>query len=367
MEIPLSEAESKHFSNDILERTGLVIGWKSIKNYSFYILNSTTAKQENPSIATLDTLARYVSNATKTDEITRKKNESHFGYWYNYRDTYARAHSPKRKRKKRVIVFKFWDLVALAILLITFAFYLYRNTNKAVVFNDNFTNVSQDSLTHKGWLLKGKTEPYWNKRNEKDGHLTLYTLDGDNYPDSVGRIGIKNLLLKEINTQCFSTEILLNDFIPQKNWQQVGILLMEDTTFSRKSIRFTLSFNDFFGGYKKPGEILLQAISNTDGNYSKPEEIAHSVIFNTDSTQLVIMTQNLKKATLRIEKQNHTYRFLYATGQKEIFAFKEILSRDLLIEPKYVGIFALKGFKTDTPIIPAYIDSFSLKSQNCKE
>ena len=366
---PLSETESKHFSNEILERTGLVVGWKSIKNYSLHILNPATNKQENPSTATLDTLARYVSNAAKTDEAIRKKNEAHFRYWYNYRDTYARAHSTRRKRAKPVFAFKLkiWDLIAALILLITVAFYLYRNNTISTDFTDNFTTVSQDSLRQRGWILKAEDPIYWNKRDEKTGHLTLYTLDGDNYPDTAGRIGIKNLLLKDIATSCFSTEIHLSNFIPQQNWQQVGILLMEDTTFTSKSVRFTLSFNDFFGGFQKPGEVLLQAISTPEGAYSKPEEIAHSVVFTTDATQSAIMTKNLRKSALRIEKLNHTYRFLFASGNDDLFAFKEIISRDLLINPTYVGIFALKGFRPDIPAIPAHIDFFSLKGQPCKE
>ncbi|WP_220275251.1 hypothetical protein [Emticicia sp. BO119] len=366
---PLSETESKHFSNEILERTGLIVGWKSIKNYSIHLLNPNIKKQENPSIATLDTLARYISNASKTDEATRKKNEAHFRYWYNYRDTFAKAHSTRRKRNKPAFVFKFklWDIIAIIVLLTTITVYIYRNTIQSTDFVDNFTSVSLDSLTQRGWMLKNEDPIYWEKRDEKAGHLTLYTLDGDNYIDTAGRIGIKNLLLKEIKSSCFSSEIHLTNFIPKENWQQVGILLMEDTTFSSKSVRLSLSFNNFFGGLIKPGEILLQAISATDGNHSKPEEIAHSVIFNMDSSQSVIVTQNLKKSALRIEKQNHTYRFLYASGENDLFAFKEIISRDILIEPKYIGIFALKGFRPDTPAIPAYIDFVSLKAQSCKD
>ncbi|GAB3516050.1 hypothetical protein [Emticicia fontis] len=364
---PLSETESKHFSNEILERTGLVVGWKSIKNYSLHILNPGTNKQENPSTATLDTLARYVTNAAKTDEATRKKNEAHFSYWYNYRDTFAKAKSTKRKRRKPIFVFnfKFWDLIAVVILLTTIAIYLYRKNTKPIDFIDDFATVSENSLAKNGWILKEEDPIYWDKRDEKVGHLTLYTLDGDNYPDTAGRIGIKNLLLKEIPSSCFSAEVQLNNFIPRQNWQQVGLLLMEDTTFNSKSVRLTLSFNNFFGGFTKPGEILLQAISATDGNYSKPEEIAHTVIFSADSLQSAIVHKNLKKSALRIEKQNHTYRFLYATGESDLFAFKEIKTRDLLIEPKYIGIFALKGFMPNTPVIPAHIDFFSLKAQDC--
>ena len=367
LETPLSETESKHFSNEILERTGLVVGWKSIKNYSLHILNPVANKQENPSTATLDTFARYISNAPKTDEATRKKNEAHFRYWFNYRDTYAKAHG--RKHRKPIFAFKlkFWDLIAAIVLLTTVTIYVYRNSNQSKDFTDDFISVSQDSLAQRGWILKNEDPIYWDKRDEKAGHLTLYTLDGNNYPDTAGRTGIRNLLLKELPGSCFSTEIQLNNFIPQQNWQQVGILLMEDTTFNSKSVRLSLSFNNFFGGFTKPGEILLQAISATDGHLSKPEEIAHTVIFNSDSSQSAIVTKNLKKSALRIEKLNHTYRFLYATGESDLFAFKEITSRDLLIEPKFVGIFALKGFMPDTPALPAHIDFFSLKAQACND
>jgi hypothetical protein len=48
VEEPLSETESKLFSNKIFDQTGLVIGPKSIKNYSFFILDSPEAKEENP-------------------------------------------------------------------------------------------------------------------------------------------------------------------------------------------------------------------------------------------------------------------------------------------------------------------------------
>jgi hypothetical protein len=53
---PLSETDSKLLSNRILDQTGLVIGAKSIKNYSFYLHDrNITSREENPSVATLDT------------------------------------------------------------------------------------------------------------------------------------------------------------------------------------------------------------------------------------------------------------------------------------------------------------------------
>src|SRR5438874_1794663 len=96
----LSETESKHFSNKILEDTGLVIGAKTIKNYSFYVVNSTEAKQENPSVATLDTLARYALNAPYTDEVQRKAKEGHFPYWFRYKSTFTFKKMDVGKLKK---------------------------------------------------------------------------------------------------------------------------------------------------------------------------------------------------------------------------------------------------------------------------
>ena len=46
---PLSETESKLFSNRLFDQTGLVVGWKSLKNYSSFIVDGSQNKQENPS------------------------------------------------------------------------------------------------------------------------------------------------------------------------------------------------------------------------------------------------------------------------------------------------------------------------------
>src|SRR5450432_3029520 len=93
----VSETESKHFANKIFEETGLVIGAKSVKNYSLYLLNSSDAKQENPSVATLDTLARYILNAPYTDELQRKAKEGHFPYWFQYK---SKITVPRKKNFK---------------------------------------------------------------------------------------------------------------------------------------------------------------------------------------------------------------------------------------------------------------------------
>src|SRR5580700_4519548 len=86
---PVTETEAKIFCNKVLDQTGLSIGWKSVKNYSIFLLDGAAGRRENPSPATLDTLARYVLGAPYTTEIQRKNDESHYPYWFLYREKFV--------------------------------------------------------------------------------------------------------------------------------------------------------------------------------------------------------------------------------------------------------------------------------------
>ena len=373
---PLSETESRHFANKIFEDTGLVIGAKSIKNYSFYILHVLEAKHENPSVATLDTLARYALNAPYTDEIKRKDKEGHYPYWYQYKSNFVvpgdrekQAHSiekkipntPAQKRKNGILI-----LIVAFVLVIFFLWLLLKKEN-TINFADDFHSASEDSLKNNGWFLQAKDEPWWNRRGEDPSHLTLFTLHGDSWADSANAPAIKNLLLRKISSDCFTTEIHFDNFIPKQNWQQAGILLLEDTMFKGKTLRLSIAYNDFFGGYKKPGEIIIQAINSNSNDLSKPEEISHLVIYNVEAGQQELINNNLRKSALKIEKTGSHFRFLYAIGPMENAAFKEVVSKDLLINPKYVGIFALQGFVNDTNYMPVRLKFFKVAEMDCRQ
>ena len=377
LQTSLSETESKLFCNQILEHTGLVIGSKSMKNYSVYIVNNTPDKQENPSIATLDTLARYVLAAPYTDEITRKNKESHYPYWFQYKEQYYRSvqktSPPETKPARRRDLFLKRKRLAIGIVvpaLITLIIILLISigafqSSKAEEFTDNFHSVSEDSLNGRGWFVHSKDIEYWNRRGEKQGYLTLFTLRGDNWPDSMEAPLIKNLLLRKIPSNCFIAEIHLSNFIPHQNWQQAGIILLEDMAFIGKSVRLSLAYNDFFGGAPASREILIQAITSLGKDFNKPEEIAHQVIFSLDSTKENLARMNLQNSALRIEKQGKKLRFLFANSSMENSAFKELVSQDFDMQPKYIGIFALKGFVNDADNLPAYFKHFSLVPTSC--
>jgi hypothetical protein len=361
---PLTETESKLFSNKIFDQTGLVIGPKSIKNYSLFVLNGAEGKEENPSVATLDTLARYAADAPYTNEIQRKVRENHYPYWFQYKDKFYRSQKKPVKRKWLMPASILFSVIIISIVSLII---IRSKTTVAKPFIDDFNSVADDTLTAHGWFVKSKDEQYWNRRSDKPGHLTLFTLRGDNWPDSLNKPGIKNLLLRKISADCFTVEIHLSEFIPRQNWQQAGILLSEDTNFLKKSLRLSFLYNDFYGGFPNKKDIIIQAITSQGKDSDKPEEIIHQVVFTIDSSVKNLVKQNLQHAAFRIEKHGKKFRLLFANGGFANTAFKELISKDIDINPQYVGLFAIKGFVDNVPAIPAWFDFFNYTPEKCGE
>ena len=359
---PVSETESKLFSNKIFDQTGLVIGAKSLKNYSLYVLHPEE-NEENPSIATLDTLARFVLDAPYTDEIQRKNKESHHPYWFQYKNQIFRSGKSAVTKKKYWWLLMFF-VIALALILSVF-FLATKNEGKEA-FTDEFNSLIEDSLKNKGWVIQSKEDTYWQRRNERAGMLTLFTLRGDNWPDSLNQPGIKNIVLREINANCFTTEVHLSGFVPQQNWQQAGLLLLEDTNFIGKSVRLSLVYNDYYGGFPKSREIIVQAVVSGGKNVDKPEEITHQLVFKLDSTNEPLVRQNLLNSALRIEKLGTKFRMLYANGSMANSAFKEIASREIDIRPRFIGLFAMRGFVDSSSAIAARFNFFSYYPEKCE-
>jgi len=362
---PMTETESKIFCNRILEQTGLSIGWKSAKNYSFFITGASVNKQENPSYATLDTLARYVLGAPYTTEIQRKNDEGHYPYWFLYKEKFP-ASSKKQVKIK-------WPLGAgtivlgLTLVVVSIVYFKFIAVTKAGQFTDYFKNTDESAMLSNGWFVKSKDTAYWNKRGKIPGQLTLYTLRGDNWPDPASKPNIKNLLLRPITSDCFTAEVHLRDFIPKQEWQQAGILLLEDTVFTGKSIRLTLAFNDNFGGNKMPSEIYVQVITSLGNGFGKPEELAHKPFFYLDSIRNnPEQMKNLRNSALRIEKHGNKFRFLYSGGVNENGAFIEIVTREFDMKPKYIAIFAIKGF-TNSDNLPVSFKFFRITGDVCDQ
>jgi hypothetical protein len=364
LEKSLSETESKLFYNHVLEQTGLVIGWKSLKNYSVYVLNQSQGKEENPSTASLDTLARYVLNAPYITEAERKNKESHFPYWFQYKEQWHKNKnvvSAKKPRKNPVII------IAALLILVLFISFFFITTKKDKNFADDFHATSDDSLKAHDWIVQSKDVRYWNRRQQQKGSLTLFTLRGDNWHDSANKPGIKNLLLRKIASDCFTSEVHLQDFFPDKDWQQAGILLLEDTNFHGKSMRLSLAYNDFFGGFSRPAEIIIQSITYLGNGLTRPEEVAHVPVFTLNSSNENLVKNNLRFSALRIEKTGNHFKLSYSCSPTNNFAFKEAAAAEFDMQPKYISVFALKGFVNDTTVIPAKFSYFTITNNTCEK
>jgi len=363
----LSETESKLFYNRLYDNTGLVVGWKSLKNYSSFIMDGLQTKQENPSVATLDSLARYVMDAPYSSETERKEKESHYPYWFGYKEKFHRSLKKEQTRKisgPLIRIFRFSGgllVIALVIILII------NERQSSGLFTDDFHNLSDSSLNSRGWFVQSPESVFWNRRGEDTNRLTLFTLRGDNWPNGHEKLGIRNLLLRKLESDCFEAEVHFSGFYPDQNWQQAGILLLDDTNFTGKSLRLSVAYNDFFGGYIKPKEIIIQAITSFGKNYGEPEEIAHQPIFYLDSIhQNPALLQNLKNGSLKIEKEGKKFRFLYAGGSVANPAFKEVVTHEFDMHPRFIGLFAMKGFVDSAANIPVHFSFFRLKEDDCK-
>jgi hypothetical protein len=256
-------------------------------------------------------------------------------------------------------------MTAAIVTLILLAWLLFKPGKEAENFTEFFRSLQEDSLRSRGWLLKSTKRSFWSRRNEQPGALTLFTIPGDNWPDSVHQPLIHNLLLRIVSNQCFTAELHFSNFVPLRNWQQAGILLLEDSSLSSKSLRLSIAYNDYSGGLSRIPSILVQAIISPGGHSLKPEEIVHHELFNPDRDSSEVIRLNLSHSALRVEKKGNQIRLLFSDGAFANSAFKELFSGEFNFEPAYVGIFALKGFTGNDGIMPVRISYFSLNSENC--
>lgn len=361
---PLSEPDCKHLSTSIEEQTGLVIGPKTIRNYSLYVFGSAEAKRENPSPATLDTLARYVLDAPKTDETKRKSEESHYPYWFKYKTHHSPVQESNTKRVSIVGVREKRIFVAISVILMVGAiWYLVAHRAQPATFVEEFDDVSDAGLENNGWRIANGERTFLQRKNSLPGHFTLFTLHGDNWPDTVG---IRNLLMHEIEGDCYFVELHLSNFVPKKNWEQTGVILSEDSLLRGKVLRVAMAYNDFFAGYSKPPEIIIQGLSSAQSkNLSKPEEFVHSILFTLDPKQRHLVENMLKRSALKIEKKHGQFRFLFSNGESDLFAFKEVFTGDFDINPRYVAIYATQGLSDGKESRPVYVDKFSIFPLPC--
>lgn len=408
--VPLSAVESKRFCAHVLEETDLVIGWKTVQGYSLQIHLDIPdeGRRIHPSGATLEALARYVLEVRRAEAPP----EGRYPYWFQYREDFRRQlparireNAPPAKRTaagvpegpvrpkglaQRFFFFTFrgaeqvlsWSrllvperirhswlawlaLVLFSGLVVVWSVREYY-ARKTSTFTDTFAQVEGDSLSSRGWIRHYPDSTSWARRGEEPGALTLFTLLGDNWPDTTHAPRIANLLLRPITGDCFTAEVQFSDFMPTANWQQAGLLLMEDTSLLSRSVRISLAYNDYFEDYVQPRQIIVEGVSSGGTPSGKPEEILHKTLYLLGWGKDSLIRESMRHTALRIEKRGNAYRFLYAGGQTDNFVFQEIGSRNLYITPRYIALFSLKGYNEKSEELPVVVKYFSLQIGPCE-
>jgi hypothetical protein len=395
---PLTESESHRLSVDIAEATGLEIGWKTLKNYSHYLFGSSS-RVENPSVPTLDTLARYVAGAPRTDDERRRRHERHYPYWVRYREGLRQGEpaaideghdertgeNPEKGRSqddldgglepidrrsaRRAPATRFAAVAAIAVAILAVVLLLRASASRAGAhranFTDEFDDVSAAALAARGWTVLSLDSAHWARRGAEPRHLTLFTLQGDNWPQAGRAPDIRNLLVRPLPSECFVVDARFTSFVPTANWQQAGILVLEDTALAGRSVRLSIGFNDFSGGFPQTREIIVQGITSLGRGADKPEEIVHHRLFVIDSATEPLVRRNLESSALRIEKRGSHLRLLYSAGPMKNGAFKEVSTATFEFRPAYVALFALKGFVSQASDLPVRIDAFGQSELPC--
>jgi hypothetical protein len=341
----------------------------------------------------LDTLARYVAGAPPTDEARRRTQERHYPYWFRYRDALrapaseqpsgaldeGHEESPSAADQQTVdvpapvtppitrrAVLAVAVSVAAVVLAIALPFVAVRRHDVRVGrFTDEFDDVRSTSLAAHGWSVHSVDSVHWTQRGARPGHLTLFTLEGDNWPQSGREPVIRNLLVRRLPAECFDVELRLSSFFPRQNWQQAGLLLLEDSALAGRSVRMSIGYNDFSGGFPQTREVIVQAITSLGRESSKPEEIVHRRLFEVDSATERLVRQNLESSALRIERRGGRLRLLYSAGPVKNAPFHEVGGTDFDFRPAYVAVFAIKGFMRGSNDTPVYVDAFSQSAMSC--
>jgi len=159
--------------------------------------------------------------------------------------------------------------------------------------------------------------------------------------------------------------VRITSFFPRQNWQQAGLLLLEDTTLTGRSARLSIGYNDFSGGFPQTREVIVQAITSLGHGAGKPEEFVHQRLFVVDSAIEPLVRQNLESSALRIEKRGAHLRLLYSAGLLQNGAFKEVGRTDFDFRPTSVALFAIKGFVSQSEVVPVHVDAFRQAEVAC--
>lgn len=363
----LTYSEAETLSSVIKDAIGVTLSERSLRDFIKYSLGDQN--QSAPSLRSLDILARYL-NGIK-DRKSLDNNE--YMTWFSYKKKYlATVSSPNQKTHAEEKVnkpkqrFSFSYLLILVGLLSILAFYfipfLFEQPQD---FIEEFEDVSTKSLSEKGWFLQDPDSKFWSKRGSNPGFLTLYTIKGDNWILPPGKPYIKNMLTRRVFLgDSYEIEFETRDFFPDQNFQQCGLFLMADSSFSddlfRMCITVSRSTNNYFA---------IQTLIFEDGVPYRPKEFSHHIIIEPESNndRFLERLTRISILSIKIKQEKQRCSIFMSTSKENLGAayYKIIDNIPLEFKPKYISLYAagsqIPEYPPDT--IPVKIARIQIANQ----
>lgn len=239
---------------------------------------------------------------------------------------------------------KWWMLVGAFCLLCVMGATWCFNPQEIRDFEEYFEDTSLDGLKKNGWEIADFDSSLWFPQN-RSGMLTLRTSRGDYWFTPPDTPVIHNLLFKKLpECPCFKLTFKIRDFRPNENFQQVGVVFLNDRKERNHNIRVTTAV----GGVSHK----LQVIKREHGQAYELSQPLRNIETDPPIDSIWVV----------VEKRDNEFEFFYNL-RNEYGPFTSFAKMTFDFEPAYIGIGAFNGIRqydfgpfNTSSSIPAYVD-----------
>lgn len=229
-----------------------------------------------------------------------------------------------------------WILGALLLVFVLSVLILAARKNKTPKYwKEDFGSTHPDSLKRHGWAIEDFDAAAFSKQVQPN-HLTLYTLRGDYWHTPPDTPVISNLLFKKLNGESGKITFKLVNFNPTQNFQQAGLILLNEERDRSHNIRVTLAAC-------ASCIPCLQSIQIVKMEHGTAYEKSFPLIRWSDEAPA---EAPLREVWIQVQYEKGKFRFFHHTGE-EFFSFGEAGSFEFNFQPRYIGIAAFRGIRND--------------------
>jgi hypothetical protein len=200
-------------------------------------------------------------------------------------------------------------------------------------FHEDFAAPDKNELLRHGWQLLYPDQEHW-RLPHAQGRVTLHTMRGDLWTKDQERPFVPNLLARPFTRERFRVTALLTDFHPRHNWQQAGIVLLDDAD---QYVRLTVGY-DGSGAPGSTPRITIGAVFEEHGTV-----VAQPIV-----TLKEFDDRPLPKVWLQVVKDQDLIILRYRLGA-DYGPFRELSQREFKLRQRHVALAAFQGITQELP------------------